>query len=90
MFGASVKGEPMARRIFKRSNAGLRHAGPVVLSLNENVLPRSAIKLHLDDRLLTDPHEILQHCKDIESRWKLEHFPVAMIPGIGPEHPLRR
>ena len=89
LFGATAGGEPLIRRIISRSNAGLRRAGPVVLSLNERILPPSAIKGYIDDRLLTNPHEIQERADAIETAWNMEHFPIAVIPRPMLDHPLR-
>ena len=55
MLGETASGRPYSRSIILRSNSGLKRAGPVVIALNQRILPVTNISLRLNGLELSDP-----------------------------------
>lgn len=67
LFGSDVHGDSMSRRVLKRTNPGRRRSGPVMISLNEKVLPKQSILVFLDSKRLFDPAQLAQCANEIET-----------------------
>lgn len=61
LFGATSVGNCLSKRVLRRTNPALKYSGPVMISLNESVLPGSAIKAYIDNRP-ADDIETLERC----------------------------
>jgi len=55
LFGGDIRGDALSKRIIIRTNPGRRRPGPVTISLNERVLPKTAISIVLDGKQVQDP-----------------------------------
>ena len=75
LFGHNSRGDQLARRIFARSNPGLRRATLIQISLNERLLPPSAIKIYIGNRLIEDEALLKAHSIKIEEGWASVHCP---------------
>lgn len=85
MFGSNIRGDSLSKRVFLRTNPGRRRFGPVLISLNERLLPPNAIKVHVDSRLVTDGRVLQQYANSIEDHW---HSSRGMTnPLVGPQRP---
>ena len=89
LFGASVNGDPLSRRILVRTNPGLRRLGPVTISLNEKILPRSSIDVFIDNKPATDIPLLERAALCIESQWNDKHSPLTSIANLSLPNPLR-
>jgi CheY-like chemotaxis protein len=70
MFGTDANGTPHLLYLFKRSNADLKREGePVVLCLDQAVLPATQIEVVAGDRV-EDPEQLEQIATGIEASWK--------------------
>lgn len=58
VFGVTSKGDPNALRIFQRRNGCRKLPGPVLIRFNPNIVGPDSIQVHLNGRLLTEPHEL--------------------------------
>lgn len=70
VFGANSNGEALSKRILLRTNPGRRRFGPVMVSLNEHILPASSIQIYLDNRLVSSSEAILECSNRIETQWQ--------------------
>ena len=77
LFGANSSGESLSRRILTRSNPGRRRAGPVMLALNEHVLPNKAIAVYIDELRVEDSKVIERYANVIETAWNAAHPTTA-------------
>jgi len=66
-FGTDSRGEPVARRLIKRSNPGGRLPGPVALAISESILPSSDITVYLDDVKVSQSEELVDLARVIET-----------------------
>jgi hypothetical protein len=64
-FGADQQGNSYLRHLLLRSNSGRRQGGPVRISLNEQLLSPRAIKIYVEDALITEPGELEQLARSI-------------------------
>lgn len=72
LFGGDIRGDALSKRIIVRTNPGRRRPGPVTISLNERMLPKSAISVVIDDKYIQDP-TMVEKCADVlETRWRTE------------------
>jgi hypothetical protein len=67
MFGVSAQGKSIAQRLFRRQNSERKRSGPVVISMNENMLKPEALKIYLDGVLVNSASGLLKIEKSIES-----------------------
>lgn len=70
LFGANIRGDSLSRRILARSNPGRRRCGPVMISLNEKLLPASAVVIMLDNQRIDDEVSISRCLGAIEKQWQ--------------------
>lgn len=80
LFGSDVRGDTLSKRIILRTNPGRRRAGPVSISLNERVLPKSAIAIFVDGNRVRNPAIIAKHADALESAWHRPHLGIAAAP----------
>lgn len=76
LFGADIRGDSMSKRVLRRTNPGRRRSGPVMISLNEKLLPRHAIEVFLDDQRIKDPGKLNHYAFIIEDSWMDELRPA--------------
>ena len=69
LFGTTPHGDSLSRRILTRSNPGRRRSGPVMISLNQRLIPTSCIEVYLDDHRVRDPFQLAQFIEKIEQTW---------------------
>ncbi len=69
VFGADVKGQSLANRLFKRTNPGKKQPGPVSFSLNGNVLPAHAITILIDETEVRESGRLEWLADLIEEEW---------------------
>ena len=82
LFGGDIRGDALSKRIIVRTNPGRRRPGPVTISLNERMLPKSAISVVIDDTHVHDPVTV-EKCADmLESRWRIERGVAAPRPAL--------
>jgi hypothetical protein len=67
MFGVSSSGKAQARGLFRVTNSHRKRAGPVSISLNSHVCPRSCIEVVLDGRLIDNPEIVRTMLATIEA-----------------------
>ena len=53
MFGNLANGDLVAKRLFLRTNPNMKRPGPVVISVNARILPKEAISVFLDGKIVT-------------------------------------
>jgi len=58
MFGFEAGGRPLGQRLFTRTNPNRKHAGPVVVSINERALPATSIHIFWDGKELREPEQL--------------------------------
>ncbi len=78
MFGVTVQGEAFARRLFRRTNPERKRPGPVVITLNDNLLPPQSIEIYLNDARVNSVESIRELARKVDTS---EH---TTYPG-GPE-----
>lgn len=77
LFGGDIRGDALSKKIIVRTNPGRRRPGPVTISLNERLLPKSAISVVIDDTHVKDPTTV-EKCADLlENRWRVDRAPAA-------------
>ena len=89
LFGATARGDSMSRRVLTRTNPGRRRSGPVMISLNERVLPANSIEVYLDNHRVRDPIQLTRFAETIENAWITEHEPLALANPLRLYNPLR-
>ena len=89
LFGATARGDSMSRRVLTRTNPGRRRSGPVMISLNERVLPAKSIEVYLDNNRVRDPQQLTRFAETIEKTWVAEHEPLALANPLRLYNPLR-
>jgi len=87
LFGITARGDSMSKRIFARTNPGRRRAGPVMIALNEKILPKSSITIFVDNVPTNNPLIIEKLAETIENTWNQEHLDsdislLTIIPAI--------
>ena len=85
MFGSNIRGDSLSKRVFLRTNPGRRRFGPVLISLNDRLIPSNAIKIYVDSRLVTDGRVLLQYANSIEDHWNSTRG--LSNPLVGPQLP---
>lgn len=65
MLGWDSKGNPLAKRIIRRSNPGRKRNGPVALSLSQNFVESASINIFLDGTLVVDLKLITELCRKL-------------------------
>ncbi len=78
LFGANVRGDSLSRRVLARSNPGRRRCGPVMISLNEKLLPASAVVIMLDNQRIDDEVSISRCLGAIEKQWQAPAVQLAL------------
>ena len=68
MFGSDLEGSPYARSVLHRKNPERKRYGPVVIYVDETVLPRANIQIFLDNKPVTNPLDLSVLEKRLESR----------------------
>ncbi len=58
MFGSDDQGNASLKKLLFRSNSGMRRAGSVGISLNEQLLDPQHIKIYVENKLITDSEEL--------------------------------
>lgn len=76
LFGSTATGDLLSRRIITRTNPGRKRFGPVMISLNERILPAGAITVYLDDRPIHDLPTLTRCVEAIEYAWQSEREPL--------------
>lgn len=66
VFGYDSSGRCLAKRLFKRTNSEGKRPGPIIVALNEKLLPSSAIEVIYEGRRITDPGYLLSLAAAIE------------------------
>ena len=89
MFGYGSRGDSLSKRVLPRTNPGRRHAGPVLITLNENVLPAASLKLYIDGQLIHNPEVLDFHAAHIERISFDIGIPIAQIASMAISNPLR-
>lgn len=89
LFGASIKGDPLSRRILLRTNPGRRRSGPVMISLNHKLLPSGCIKVHVNSKHIAEGRALHQYALSIEDAWYAERGIRNPVCCLGVDHPLR-
>lgn len=69
LFGANMHGDCLSRRVLNRTNPGRRRAGPVMLSLNERVLPAASVEIYIDGKRVQSPEELSKLMNVIQKTW---------------------
>lgn len=75
LLGWTASGDPLSRRILRRTNPGRRRPGPVMISLNQNLLPPSAIVVYCDNQRVTNTKTLEKFIQLIESQWRATKKP---------------
>lgn len=68
MFGCDIEGVPYARQIFLRMNPERKRPGPVMISVNPQILRYDSIKIYLDGVEVREPKDLLSLAKSIEDQ----------------------
>lgn len=89
LFGSNAHGESLSKRILIRTNTGMRRPGPVSVSLNEHVLPRGAITVHVDNQRIHDPAVVERWADSLEAVWNSGHSVMATFPSMHLSNPLK-
>jgi len=89
LFGATATGDLLSRRIVNRTNPGRKRFGPVMISLNERLLPASAITIYIDDRPVHDVSTLTRCVEAIELAWQGERDPLLAQNPLSLANPLR-
>lgn len=79
LFGSNAHGESLSKRILPRTNPGRRRLGPVTISLNERLLPSTAIKVFVDNKPVDDCERLTQCLQAIENQWTKACVPNQKI-----------
>ena len=69
MFGFTANGDPVAKRLFQRSNPNLKRPGPVAVAINQAILPDNAITVQIEGQVVTEQSvlfEILAALEEID------------------------
>jgi hypothetical protein len=66
MFGTGAHGAPYARRLFRISNPNRKRPGPVVISVNTNVVQTHCIQVVVDGSFVTDRNHLRSLLEQIE------------------------
>jgi hypothetical protein len=53
MFGVQLHGRPVSQLLFSRTNTHLKRPGPVVISINQRLLPAQSIQLQWNGQVVT-------------------------------------
>lgn len=70
MFGVDQDGIPYARHLILRQNPERKRPGPVIVTINSQLLPGHHIEVYLDERHLRDASEVSELALAIECRRK--------------------
>lgn len=85
LFGSIIRGDSVSKRVFLRTNPGRRRFGPVLISLNERLLPANAIKIFVDSRPVTEGRALQSYAHSIENIWNSSRG--LTNPLMGPQYP---
>jgi hypothetical protein len=66
IFGLDKAGNPLAKRLFLRTNPERKRKGPVAVALNEKMLSRADITVYLDGRAVTSAQVLNDAAEQIE------------------------
>ena len=80
MLGWDSEGQPLAKRIIRRSNPGRKRNGPVALSLNPNFVQSASINIFFEGSLVIDTGLIIELSRKIENLDTL--FPRKRQPEV--------
>jgi hypothetical protein len=81
MFGADNQCNAYLRQIIFRSNSGIRRAGPVGISLNENLLAPNSISIYLENTPARDPEELDRLSQSIiQNEQSLASYTNVFVP----------
>jgi hypothetical protein len=69
LFGTTAQGDSLSRKIITRTNPGRRRFGPVLVSINERLLPADSIHIFLDNQPTNDTKRLEGCVNAIESNW---------------------
>lgn len=75
LFGSNAHGESLSRRILPRTNPRRKRVGPVMISLNERILPPTAIKVFVDNKPVEDCDKLAECRAAIERQWTQTYTP---------------
>ena len=89
LFGSTATGDLLSRRIITRTNPGRKRFGPVMISLNERILPAGAITVYLDNRPINDVPTLTRCVEAIEYAWQSEREPLFSGNPLSVINPLR-
>ncbi len=67
MFGAEAQGAPYARRLFRLSNPNRKRPGPVIISVNNQILEDNCVGIVVDDILVSDRQHLRRLLDSIET-----------------------
>ena len=70
LFGYDKHGNSLSRRVFPRTNPGRRRPGPVMVSLNDHLLPKSCIWVFINNHPIHDATMLENYATLLESRWE--------------------
>lgn len=70
MFGRDKVGNAFAKRLFNRTNAERKRAGPVVVAFNEHILSPANISIALDGKLIRDCETLALIANHVERQGK--------------------
>lgn len=89
LFGATSRGDSMSRRVLTRTNPGRRRSGPVMIALNERILPANCIEVYLDNNRVKDGQQLTRFADTIEKAWVTEHDSLALVNPLRLYNPLK-
>lgn len=67
VFGVDKAGNPLAKRLFRRTNPERKRKGPVAVAINEQMLSRTDINIFIDGRAARDPELLKRMADEIEA-----------------------
>lgn len=70
MFGRDKGGHAFAKRLFNRTNAERKRAGPVVVAFNEHILSPENISIVLDGKMVRDCRTLALLASHVEQQGK--------------------
>lgn len=70
VFGRDKVGHPFAKRLFSRTNAERKRAGPVVVAFNEHILSPENISIVLDGKMIRDFETLTRIANHLEQQGK--------------------
>lgn len=68
VFGYDANGRCFAKRLFKRTNSEGKRPGPIIVALNERLLPATSIEVIYEGRQISDPGYLLSIASAIEEQ----------------------